>query len=202
MKCRVAVLAAFALTVLPLHAQTNELGLWAATSKVGDTSDEGATIDFDNGKGFGVSVNHFFTDRNSIEFSATPLSQDGQINIQGLSFDIGSLDIIPIVGTVQWHAARRSRVSPYFGFGVAYVMADDLESDELNDVGIGSVEVDSKVTWAAQVGLDIGIGSQYAIGIDAKYIAYTPGSRAAGEEESVDLDLNPLVFSAGFKFRW
>lgn len=107
-----------------------------------------------------------------------------------------------VVGTVQWHAARRGRLWPYVGVGVAYVMADDLHSDDLDLVGIGKVKVDSKVTWAAQAGLDIGIGERYAIGVDAKYLAYKPESRGEGDEETQALDLNPLVFSAGFKIRW
>lgn len=188
---------------LSLNAQSNDLGVWIAASQVGDTNIEGSEIAFDNGQGFGVSFNHFWTPSLSTEFSATAVSHDGGITITGEpAFDIGSLDLIPITAMVQWHFARGGLVSPYVGGGVSYVMADDLESDDLQLIGVERVEIDSKIGWVAQFGLNIGLTTRFAVAVDAKYLAYTPDSIASGDPAPVTLELDPLVFSAGVKFRW
>ncbi len=192
-----------ALVALPTAAQSNDFGVWVATSQIGDTTVEDSEVAFDNGDGFGVSYNHFWTRNVSTELSAIALSHDGEITVTGTSaFDIGSLDLLPITATAQWHFARGARVSPYLGAGVSYVMADDLESDDLRLIGIDKVEVDSDVGWVGQAGVNIALTPRFAFGVDAKYIRYRPDSAAAGDDEAVRLDLDPLVFSAGVKFRW
>lgn len=191
------------LLALSLNAQSNDLGVWIAASQVGDTNIEGSEIAFDNGTGFGVSFNHFWAPKLSTEFSATALTHNGEIAIGGFpAFDIGSLDLIPITGTVQWHFARGALLSPYVGGGVSYVMAGDLESDELRQIEVERVEIDSKVGWVAQAGVNIALTPRLAVAVDAKYIAYTPDSGEPGDPEPVTLELDPLVFSAGVKFRW
>lgn len=198
---RLGVVIAF--FTLSLNAQSNDIGVWIATSRVGDTNIDESKIAFDNGEGFGVTFNHFWTPNLSTEFSATALTHNGEITITGFpAFDIGSLDLIPVTATVQWHFARSARLSPYIGGGVSYVMADDLQSDDLRQIDVGRVQIDSKVGWVAQAGLNIGLRPRFAVAVDAKYIAYSPDSAAPGDPEPVPLDLDPLVFSAGVKFRW
>jgi len=188
---------------LSLNAQSNDIGLWIATSQVGDTNIDESKIAFDNGEGFGVSFNHFWTPSLSTEFSATALAHNGEITITGFpAFDIGSLDLMPITATVQWHFGRGALVSPYVGGGVSYVMADDLASDELRQIEVERVEIDSTVGWVAQAGLNIGLTTRFAVAVDMKYVAYSPDSAAPGDPEPVTLELDPLVFSAGVKFRW
>jgi outer membrane protein len=191
------------LFALSLNAQSNDLGVWIATSKLGETTEGDSEVSFDNGEGFGVSFNHFWTPNISTEFSATALSHEGEVTINGTpAFDLGSLDLIPITATVQLHFARNARLSPYVGAGVSYVMADDMESENLQAVGIDRIETDSKVGWVAQAGVNIGLSPRFAVAVDGRYIAYSPDSAAAGDPEPTTLELDPLVFSAGVKFRW
>lgn len=198
---RLGIVIAF--FTLSLNAQSNDIGVWIATSQVGDTNIDESKIAFDNGEGFGVSFNHFWTPKLSTEFSATALSHEGEVTINGTpAFDLGSLDLIPLTATVQLHFARSALLSPYIGAGVSYVMADDMESENLEAVGIDRIETDSKVGWVAQAGLNIGLTPRFAVAVDAKYIAYSPDSATPGDPESVPLELDPLVFSAGVKFRW
>ena len=186
-----------------MNAQAGEIGLWIATSQVGETLVDESEISFDNGEGFGISFNHFWTPNLSTEFAATPLKHDGTIEVGEFpTFDLGSLDIIPVTATAQWHFARGGRFSPYVGAGISYVMADDIESDDLRSIGVDKVEVDSKVGWLAQAGIDIGLSERFAVAVDAKYIPYSPESTDPADPEPVKLDLDPLVISAGVKFRW
>lgn len=189
-----------ALAAMPLAAQSSEFGVWLAQSRVGETDEDEAVLEFDNGDGFGVSYNQYFGNALSLELSATALEHDGNISVEGENvLDIGSLDIVPIVATIQLHFARGGRVSPYIGGGLAYIMADDLAGGDVEEV----VEIDNAITWAAQAGLDININQRFAIGVDAKYTGYTPDAAAADQpSDSIELDLNPLIISAGVKFRW
>ena len=204
MNYRVALcLIAALFVVMPVAAQSSEFGVVLAQSRVGETDAEEVVLEFDNGDGFGISFNHYFSDTLSLEFSATMLSHDGNVTDGTNTFDPGTLDVIPIVGTVQFHFARRSMLSPYIGGGLAYIMADDLQSADLDDVGIGDVEVESAVTWAVQAGLDINLSERFAIAVDGKYTGYTPNSAPSGIDfEETELDLNPLIISAGVKLRW
>jgi outer membrane protein len=205
MKRSFGLVIILALVALPAAAQSSELGLWIAQSRVGETDEDEAVLEFDTGDGFGVSYNKFFGNALSLELSATTLEHDGELSAEGIeeAFDAGSLDIIPIVATIQFHFARNSVVSPYVGGGLAYIMADNLESEDLDRVEIGPVEVDDALTWAVQAGLDINISPRFGIGVDAKYTGYTPDAAPTDfPDDAIELDLNPLIISAGVKFRW
>jgi outer membrane protein len=137
-----------------------------------------------------------------VEVGATALSQSGEISNDALDdIEIGDLDIIPITATLQFHFLKESAFSPYIGGGVAYILADDLDSGDL--IEVGPIEIEDEFTWALQAGANINLSRSFAIGLDAKYISYTPGAAPEeNREDEIDLDLNPLIFSAGVKFRW
>jgi outer membrane protein W len=190
------------LASLPLAAQSNDLGLWAAAGQVGDTTSEGVTIDFDDARGFGASLNHFWSDHLSTELGAMALrSDDGGISIDGQRLlSTGELKLIPITAAVQWHFNRHARFDPYVGAGVAYVLTDDLQSSELDAVDIGTVEIDDGIGWVVGAGGTFALSSRFGVAVDAKYIRFRPDSGPPGD--SIPLDLDPLVISAGIRLRW
>ena len=204
MRKRLVLFLLTALCALPLSAQSNEIGVWYGFSQIGDTDDEDTTVAFDDGDGLGVSFNRFWTARLSTEVSALQISHDGALELAGASaLTSGSLDLTAVNATVQWHFAPRGAfLSPYLGAGVSYVMADDIASDDLRLVGIERVEVDSGVAAAGQAGLDIAFSRRFAVAVDAKYIRYRPDSAETEGGAPLQLDLDPLVFSAGVKLRW
>jgi len=203
MRTRLALAALLLLAAsLPLAAQSNDLGLWVAAAQIGDTSADGSTIKFDDGRGFGASLNHFWTDHLSTELGATALkSDDGGIFVDRQRlFATGELKMIPITATVQWHFGRHARFDPYVGGGVAYVLTDDLEGDELSPV-VGKVEIDDGTGWTIGAGATFNFSNRLGIGVDAKYIRFRPDSAPPGGE-TVRLDLDPLVVSAGVRLRF
>lgn len=202
MRLRILMLLTVALCSTPMFAQMGELGLWVATSQVDETREDDVLVTFDDARGFGISLNQYFGSFSG-ELAATALTQSGKITADGVDdIDIGDLDLLPITATLQYHFAKGARVSPYIGGGLAYILADDLNSDDLDAIDIGTVEIDDELTYAAQAGLDINFTPRFAIGVEAKYIAFTPESATAGDDEPVDLELNPIIFSAGVKLRW
>ena len=209
MRYRVMTLCLVALCSTPLFAQSGEIGVFLSMSQVGDTTEEGAALAFDNGRGFGASLNTYFGAL-SLELAATALTQEGSISFDDIDdideVDFGDMDIIPITGTLQFHFLKGATVSPYIGAGLAYILADDVEVPDFEGIEIGNVEIADELTWVAQAGIDFNFSPKFGIVIDGKYLAYTPEARSAiedgSDDDAFDLDLNPLVFSGGVKFRW
>lgn len=201
MRIQYGLLIVAVLVALPLAAQSNDVGVWYSTAKLGKTSGTGSTIKFDNAKGFGVSYNHFWGASLSTEFTASQMKANGGIDVGGvraLNFD--KTKIMPVTADLQWHFLRGTMFSPYVGAGLAYVKMDDLTGSDLDLAGIGAVKVDKKFTWNAGAGVNIGIGRMFAIALDGKYIKYEPtASNVAGSSK---LKLNPTQYSAGLKLRW
>lgn len=204
MRTRLALAALLLLLAsLPLAAQSTDVGLWIAAAQIGDTDSDGSTIKFDDGRGFGASLNHFWTDHLSTEISATALKSDNSgifVDRQRI-FESGELKMIPITAAVQWHFGRHARFDPYIGGGVAYVLTDDLESDSLRGVNIERVEIDDGMGWTVGAGATFALSNRLGIGLDAKYIRFRPDSASAGGTP-VELQLDPLVISAGVRLRF
>ena len=191
---RPILLLAF-LCVLPLAAQT-ELGVHVARAQAHSTDADGTTLAFDRGRGFGASVEHASGEHVSYELAATWLRYDGRARLDpSASAGLGSLKLLPISATARWHfAPRGERLDPYVGAGAAYVFAKDLASSDLDALGIGRVDVESKACWLANAGVALG-----RFFLDGKYYRDRPnGSPPDGR---VRLNLKPVVISAGFRWR-
>lgn len=201
------------LAALPALAQTpvdvSVFGTWVDAQ--GETAfEEGLEADFESGTGFGVAVNWFWGERLSTEFAASAVSLDAglEADVEGDDEDdeflvnLGSADLTPITATMQFHFARDSRIDPYVGAGVAWVLAGDLESEDLDLLEIGEVEVDDAFTYLLNAGLGIRFTETFGLYLDGKYIPLEPATRAEGDDEDVDIEINPVIFSAGVKFRF
>lgn len=199
------ILATLILAVtVPLTAQSNDIGLWIAGARIGDTTDQTATLSFDDARGFGASINHYWSSHLSTELAATALkSERGRISLGNVDIlDMGELKLTPITAALQFHLAPpASRFDVYAGGGAAYVLTDDLNSSDLDLSGIGTVHIEDGATWMANAGATFNIGPRFGVGVDAKYIPFRPDS-TVDAPESLHLDLKPLVLSAGVRIRF
>ncbi|HEV7923075.1 MAG TPA: OmpW family outer membrane protein [Thermoanaerobaculia bacterium] len=203
MRKRLIFAALILVAALPLAAQSNDVGLWIAAARIHDTTDLTATLGFDDARGFGASINHYWTSHLSTELAATALkSKRGRISVDGVDIlDLGELRLTPITAALQFHLARSSRFDVYAGGGAAYVLTDDLSSSDLDLSGIGTVHVEDGATWMANAGATFGFSERWGVAVDAKYIAFRPDS-TVDAPESMRLDLKPLVLSAGVRIRF
>ena len=198
---RVVPLLVLALIAFPLFGQSNDVAVWAGSSRMGKTSLSGSDIHFDNGKAFGVSFTHFFSHHYAAEIAAFSLRNDGTVRVGGVSaLDIGRLKIMPITATLQWHAEHSHRFDPYLGVGLAYVHGNSIQSADLDNSSIGRVEVESRVGWTALVGGSYAFMKPLAVAVEARYVGYEPQSGPSGSQ--VRLQLSPLIYSAGLRWRF
>ena len=206
------ILAAFAFITLALPAQAQiDIAVWGSMLETqGDNvfedpldPDFDAELSFDSNIGFGASANIFWTERVSTEIAAYAVDADTTLSFPGgPDFDLGPLELTPITGTLQFHFAPRSTISPYLGVGVAHVLSNEFSSDDLDLLEIGEIDVDDETTWLANAGLSFSITPSFGIILDAKYFPFEPATRAAGDTEDLDIEINPLLLSAGLRLRF
>ncbi len=171
----------------PLVAQT-EVGIIVGHADAGSTDAGGTTISFDHGRAYGLTV-----EENSLELAAMSLRYDGALRTAGASASTGSLRLVPLSLT-----ARRRFGKLYAGVGAAYVKASALTSSDLDTLGVGRVDVESKVCWLANAGIAFPLRS-FSVVIDGRYFAYRPQS--GPPDGRVRLNLKPVVISAGIRWK-
>ncbi|MEO8034689.1 MAG: OmpW family outer membrane protein, partial [Acidobacteriota bacterium] len=202
MRSRLA-LAAFALVfvALPLAAQSNDVGIWLAGDRVKNTSfDASSEIRFTHGHGYGLSINHYWCSRFSTELMGTSLRHNSALFLNGdRAFGTGRLELTAISLTGQLHLNRDMMFDPYLSGGVAHITAKDLKSSDLDSAGIGNVRIDSKTSWTAGVGANFNVMKSLTVAVDARYMHYRPSSGTSASDQ-VELNLDPVVVSAGVKF--
>ena len=182
---RLAMLLTLAMA-MPLAAQTTA-GVHVAGARASSTDEAGTTIAFNRGRGLGGSI--AIGSGVTLELAATWLRYDAKLRADGASASAGTLKLIPVTATAQWHVANL-----YLGGGMAYVKASDLSGGDLESLGIGRIAVESKRCWLANAGVVF-----RNVVVDAKYIDYRPESGPA--DERVRLNVKPVVLSVGLRFK-
>lgn len=202
----ITLLVAFA--ALPLAAQQDravDLTIFATSADVQGSTRFSDTFDteFESGEGFGLSADIFMTKHFSTEIAAFAFSSDAALTIPDVApLSLGSVDMTPVMAGVRFHLLGQSRFDPYIGVGAAYVMADDLESAELNAVGVGAIDLENELTYYVNAGLGFQITNWFGLVADGRYIPYEPSSKSAVTGVEEDLDLTTLLLSAGVRFRF
>lgn len=195
-------LIVLSLLLLPLTAaaQSNEFGIFISTSQFDDSEIEGdlgeLDIEFDEDMGYGVLYNRFWFGGFSTEFAYQRLGADLTLSFDDVVEGSAELDLDILSATAQLHFARGSMISPYVGGGVAYISgeAGSIDADELE-----AADLENEVEFLANAGLNLGFRG-FAIFVDGKYVLYE--ARGEGDSDEDALDINPLIISAGVKFRF
>jgi len=182
-----------------------DLTLWGSSVDFQGTNrfDDFFEMDLDRGSGLGLGVNVFLTERVSAELAAFELRSDAELAFADLEpLSMGRLTIRPVTLGAQYHFAGQSRFDPYIGAGAAWVSANDLESSDLDDLGIGSIELDDEFTYYANAGFGFHFTTSFGLALDARYIQYEPASRSKVSGGEEDLELSPLFVSVGLRLRF
>jgi len=162
---------------------------------------------FKNATGFGASFTGFMTSNAAFEFGASYIKPKvGYTTALGTTpTNSGSVRLIPVTGTLQWHFIPAGGLDPYLGIGAAWVnMRSNTSFNTTN--GLTSVSYGSEWGPVAQGGVLIGFRS-FGINVDAKYIPLR--ARGTGTFATTtgpftgtrgSMRINPLLISAGITF--
>ncbi len=166
-------------------------------------------LEFDSETGFGAAVNIFWGKRISTELAVNLFEPEATLRSDNPAIPVfsgGSLEMMPITGTLQFHFNPEGRVDPYIGAGVAYVLFDNLDnSEDLDDIDVDSIDFDDDYGFVANAGVSFDITPNFAINLDAKYVPVKSSATAvftSGPGQNVDVEINPFILGAGLQFQF
>ncbi|HYR28131.1 MAG TPA: OmpW family outer membrane protein [Thermoanaerobaculia bacterium] len=198
---RIVVAAALFLLPLTATAQMNDFGVFISTSQFESSEIEEAgdifDVDFEEEMGVGILYNRFWTSSFSTEFAYQRVGADLTLSFEDVASDVAELDLDILSATAQLHFARGSMISPYIGGGAAYISgeAGSIDEDEFE-----AADLENEIELLANAGLNVGLGRSFVVFLDGKYILYE--ARGEGDADDDAIEINPLIISAGIKWRF
>lgn len=184
-----------------------------------------AKADVDDDTQLSIIPVYMLTDKFALEvLAATPFEHDieaqGTGAIAGVNLDAGSTKHLPPTVSVQWYPrGGQDGWQPYIGVGVNYTIFFDEDVDNqlvglLGDLTGGAVngaDLDLDDSWglAAQAGVDIPFGENWAVNLGVWYIdiettaeitAKVDGATAA--KVKFDVDIDPWVYNIGIAYKF
>lgn len=207
MKLKVVIALLLVSAALPLAAQGRDIQLTVFFSRAQMQGDndfgDGFNTDFDDGTGYGASANMFFGDHFSVEAAVFSLRTESSLVFEDEAvFNLGNMNMTPISLGAQFHILGKSRFDPYIGAGAAYVLGDDLLTEDLEAAGVGRIEVESDIAYYINAGIGVQISEGFGIVLDARQLQYEPSSRSSVTGVEQDLEISPRILSAGLRLRF
>lgn len=180
------------------------LTIWASQVEMEGDSDltGGFELDSEDGTALGLSANYGLNRWFSVEGSVFALRSDTTLGFEDASLDLGSVDLVPFTLGAQIHLLGESRFDPYVGAGAAYVIADDLNSNDLDTLGLGRIELDNELTYYVNAGIGVRLAGGFGLTVDGRQIQYEPSSRSTATGVEQDLELSPRLLSIGLRLRF
>lgn len=171
-----------------------------ATVKLNGSRIPGAGADVSDEVIPAMTISYFFTDNIAVElfccFAKHSIDATGSIAALG---EIGDTWIFPPALTAQYHFNPDGTFKPYVGVGMQYIAFFDEESK----LGPGtSLGIDDGLGFTLQAGLDVAVGNGWYLNADVKKTWLNTNARWGGTGITADVDLDPLIVSAGFGYRF
>jgi len=157
-------------------------------------------LDFQRGAGLGLGLNWFFSDHFSLEAKTSLIESNSTLRIRtspdsAIVVRLGRTRTYPTTGVLQYHFTTSGDVQPYIGAGTAYTFVQDVRSD------FGTFEFNQDAGLVLNVGLDIELSEKWNVNLDAKYVPLETSSEAQSPGVS-DLGIEPIILSAGFRYKF
>ncbi|MEM7397532.1 MAG: OmpW family outer membrane protein [Pseudomonadota bacterium] len=172
-----------------------------ATVKAGGARIPGASAEVSDEVIPATTLTYFFTDNIAVELFCcfAKHSVDAKGSIAGLG-EIGDTWIFPPALTAQYHFNPEGTFKPYVGVGLQYIHFFDEESK----LGPGtSLSIDDGLGFTLQGGIDVALGDNgWYLNADVKKTWLNMDARWGGTGISADVDLDPLIVSAGIGYRF
>jgi outer membrane protein len=170
-----------------------------ATVKLNGTRIPGAGAEVSDEVVPATTLTYFFNDHWAVElfccFAKHEVEGTGVLN----GVKLGDTWIFPPALTAQYHFNPDGTFKPYVGAGVQYIHF----FDESSKLGPGtSFALDDGFGFTLQGGLDIAVGEGWYINADVKKTWLGMNGRFGGTGITADVDLDPLIVSAGFGYRF
>lgn len=233
MKKTITLALAVAMASGTMMAQSYEAGDWilragittvdpdASSDKI-DLGIEGVPVleaDVDDASALGIIAAYMVTDHWGLELlAATPFKHDITLAGKGLKLDAGETKHLPPTLSVQWYPRGGEQGwQPYVGIGLNYTtfFSEKVDSELEGALGalIGAVdadlELDDSFGFAAQAGVDIPFGENWAFNAGIWYIDIETTAKLTAKLEDgtkvpvkFDVDIDPWVYNIGIAYKF
>ncbi len=198
--------AATAITT-PLLASDFEAGMRYAVVPPRTNDFAGSSLDIGSSGGFAATAEFFRSEQLSLHFAATfvnpavilypAVSPPSDVDLTTLGLDTYSL-------SGRWYFMRDSRIRPYAGAGLGYVVIGDL-NDRFGD----AIEVVFDPKWepVAEGGVRYQILPRLALDLSVSWMPLSAESKVVRNDDlrvelPAQIELDPLTFSAGAAWRF
>ena len=142
----------------------------------------------------GADVTYFPTRHIGVNALAAFISPE--IEALDESMNLGSVDALPPVLTVQYHFVREGPVQPYVGGGGSYVNFFG-ESGRLDDV---NAEIDDGWGIAGQAGVNLFPSRRFAVIADFRWVSILNDPDVTTDLGNDELELDHAIISLGVGF--
>ena len=162
-----------------------------------------ANVEADHEYAFTPSVEYFFNDNISAELLlATPISHDVGVFAGGAEIANAKVKHLPPTLTAKYHFKNSTRFTPYIGVGGTAFIAWDEE-------GVAK-DVKEDFGFAGQIGFNFqpADAKNWGVFFDARYaqlspeVTLTADTAAALGAEKFDLDIDPMVYTIGYSYKF
>ncbi len=146
-----------------------------------------------------LGITYFFTDNIAAEVILGTTRHSVKVNGLAGEPKFYKTWVLPPVVSLQYHFSPKSRVSPYVGAGVNYMLfygGDDTTGfDTKLDDGFG---------LALQGGVDVALQGKYSLNVDVKKVFFETDAKVSSPlgalKSKVDLDPWVVSLGVGYKF--
>jgi outer membrane protein len=155
-----------------------------------------------------LDFTYFFTRNIAAELilATSPHDINGAGAISGLG-QIADTMALPPTLTFQYHFAPDAKIRPYVGAGVNWTIFYSEDSKASLNTALGgatNVSLDDSFGWAVQGGVDIDLTDRVFLNLDVKYVDIdtTATLNTGGSINTVDVQIDPLIFGVGFGMKF
>ena len=165
-----------------------------------------AKDNFDTTGGGGGYLRYYVTDNIAIEGAAEYAQWDFAADTAGATGQLtGTLDVIPIMGTILYAAEVGHSVRGYIGGGVTGMLVNGSATGTLTPGGTGKIEFDDGIGGHICAGLDWQATKNIILNLDGKYTWLTSDTVETVDSgtltfEDMDMDNFTLRGGATYKF--
>ncbi len=200
MKNHLALIAATVMTGLGGAAQAQDAGDWifrVGVHSVQPKSSNHSLVNVDAAQSLSFNATYMLASNWGVEvLAALPFEHD--VNLNG-GARVAKVKELPPTVTLQYHLNPNGAVRPYVGLGLNYTLFFDESTRGALD---GTrLELDPSFGLAAQAGVDIAVGSDWFVNLDARYIDIdTDASVNRASIGTVEIDPYAVGLTIGKRF--
>jgi len=148
-----------------------------------------------------VDATWFVTDYLALNMFAAATKHDARVKGSMMGdLELGHVWVMMPTLMAQFHAAPKSRISPYLGAGVTYALF--FKEGGKRSAPVSDIKFDNEFGWAFNIGVDYEITPNWLANIDLKRIIVSPDVDVNKGFLSARANTDPWLASVAVRYRF